>query len=65
MIGLTQDLFQTKPVYKGVQTPSGNGMLASKRDFNTYLEVISQGLNSPIQYVSFGPTAADKQCLAA
>lgn len=64
-IALTNALDFIKPVYQGVATPSGNGVLASERDFGAYFDLISQGLTSPIRYASFGPTAADKQDLAA
>jgi adenylosuccinate synthase len=65
MIALTEALFKAQPIYQEVKTPSGNGVLAGKADFAAYLEAVSQGLSCPIRYVSFGPTAADKQDLAA
>lgn len=61
---LTDALLKSKPVYQGVNTPSGNGALAGESDIQAYLELLSQGLISPISYLSFGPTAEDKRALA-
>lgn len=63
MEALTNSLLTAKPVYQGVETPSGNGALATKEDIQHFLGFLSQRLKASIQYVSYGPTAADKQDL--
>ena len=61
---ITNILTRSTAVYQGVETPSGNGTLSTDEDIEAYLDVIADGLNTPIAHLSLGPTAEHKRCLA-
>jgi adenylosuccinate synthase len=61
---ITNLLTRSAAVYQGVETPSGHGILSTEEDIEAYLDVVADGLNTPITHLSLGPTAEHKRCLA-